>query len=368
VNDWVVCTIGGLDQLHQVLATPTTHSVTVASIANGFAICARANWPYGVQDVTITHNTITGVPNAFNVIGEVSPDITVVQNAIVSPLARVTMSNNVYNDVLDDGSRQDPGVWQTSGGGYIFFNPHPFAFDLISNHETVYSIGGGATTAIGSGGSGFLKNVEGMSITNNIYSMRNPATCPIPSGCAANSPVNASGRFASAMMNAAIVNGTLSNGLFQMAGGDPTGYPASIHWLNGPAGYNFTDPTQGNFRLRFDSPGISGASPLISTDGLDAGATIDPLEAAQGKVSNVRVRSVTPTSAIVSFFAPDNIGCSVDWSTNAAFTPASLTRVANAGGARTQDVSLTLPSHNTQYFYRVNCQVEQPTGSFVTLP
>jgi hypothetical protein len=124
-----------------------------------------------------------------------------------------------------------------------------------------------------------------------------------------------------------------------------------------------------NFRLKSASPYISGAR--FTNDSLDAGANIDQLEAAQGRVSNVHVSAPpTSTSFQLTFLAPDSFGCTVDWSTSNAFltggSPAA-TRVANSGGQRVQTVSITGVTANALVTYRVNCAVQQPTGS-VQLP
>lgn len=115
-----------------------------------------------------------------------------------------------------------------------------------------------------------------------------------------------------------------------------------------------------NHRLRYDSPYNSAAA--VTTDKLDGGADIDALEAAQGKVSNVRAHDVASTSAVIGFLAPDTTGCTVDWTTNGFST---FTRVANAGGARVQNVTLSLSAH-TAYQARVNCAAMQPVISFTT--
>ena len=115
-------------------------------------------------------------------------------------------------------------------------------------------------------------------------------------------------------------------------------------------------------RLKDNSPFRSGAK--VSSDGLQAGADIDKVAASLGVVDNVRVLSIQPDSATLSFLAPDTMGCPVDYSQDQAFN--TWTRVANAGGKRAQDVPLTGLTPATTYYYRVNCAVQQPTGSFRT--
>jgi hypothetical protein len=137
---------------------------------------------------------------------------------------------------------------------------------------------------------------------------------------------------------------------------------AAIGW-NAPLSYGFAG---GNYRLNGLSPYISGGH--LSSDGLDMGANIDQLEAAQGRVSDVHTYQLTSTSATIAFLAPDSQGLTVDWGTSAFWTGSGAwTRVANAGGQRAQTVALTgLPAHGLIY-YRVNGAVMQPTGT-VKLP
>jgi hypothetical protein len=129
------------------------------------------------------------------------------------------------------------------------------------------------------------------------------------------------------------------------------------------ASVKYVDATNGDFRLRYDSPYTSGGANRAS-DGSDMGVKMATLEVAQGVVRNVRVLSLAATSAAIHFLAPDVIGCPVDYGTDATF--ASYARAANAGGARVQSVALSGLTTGTTYHYRVLCQVQQPVGSFVT--
>lgn len=292
VNSWLVCTVSGLDQLYQVTATPTTHSATVASIPNGFYVCARADWPGGVQDLTISNNTFTGVPNAISVFGTVSPDTTTVGSANIGPLQRITLNNNLYYNILDDdpqggpaGSQGDPNIWQSSGGGYVSLNPHPFGFDIISNHETHYSIAGEATAILNISGSGFFPNVEGVKIQNNISSMRDPSTCPVPGNCALKTPLNGNGGSGTAFISASVVNGVVQcNWYGYSSGGNPGGYGSpftTINWVaSNPSGFLFVNPGTGNFALQGGSLGKAGGG--YSCDGNDVGVDMVALLAAQG--------------------------------------------------------------------------------------
>ena len=149
-------------------------------------------------------------------------------------------------------------------------------------------------------------------------------------------------------------------------------FPSNTYWPNAgstlanrKAQVGWYAPDLANLRLNSSSPYISGAR--SSTDGLDIGVNMDTLESAQGKVSNVHTYSPTSTSINIGFLAPDSFGCTVDWSTIAAPSGSNFSRVANSGGQRVQNVSLTgIPAHSLVY-YRVNCATQQPLGS-VQLP
>jgi hypothetical protein len=149
-------------------------------------------------------------------------------------------------------------------------------------------------------------------------------------------------------------------------------YPASTYFPQGStlanriSQTNWFSPANYNFRLNSQSAYCSGCTHPAS-DGLDVGANVDALEAAQGKVSNVHVYGVSTNAATIGFLAPDSTGCSVDWGASNFLTGSgSWTRVANSGGTRVQSVALSgLPSA-TPIYYRVNCAVMQPSGEFST--
>jgi hypothetical protein len=126
----------------------------------------------------------------------------------------------------------------------------------------------------------------------------------------------------------------------------------------------FTNYTGGSFQLRSTSPYVSGGTGHAA-DGLDLGPDTLKQCVQQGCVLNARARSVGAASAIVSFVAPDAVGCPVDISANGLTT---FNRIANSGGSRVQDVPLGGLTAATTYTYRVNCAVRQPIGTFTTTP
>ena len=132
---------------------------------------------------------------------------------------------------------------------------------------------------------------------------------------------------------------------------------ADVKWFNPTIDVNF------DFRLGYNSPYISGGANM-ATDDRDVGADIDALEAALGRVRNVRARDVSITGAIISYLAPDSEPCTVEYSTSTTW--GTGTRQNDGGGYRVRNVSLTGLSSDTIYYYRVLCQVEQPSDVFKT--
>ena len=143
------------------------------------------------------------------------------------------------------------------------------------------------------------------------------------------------------------------------------GRQAQIGWFN---------VSTNDFRLSASSPYISGNqrnTPSPTTDGTSVGANMEQLLVHQGNVSNVRVLSSTSTSFTLGFYAPDSFACGVDYGTTPFYNGSgSWTRVAGAAGSvdpRVQSVTITGLQPGTLMYYRINCAVQQPTGT-VQLP
>jgi hypothetical protein len=131
--------------------------------------------------------------------------------------------------------------------------------------------------------------------------------------------------------------------------------------------------------FRYDSCFISGATNSLcggtatpAGDGLDWGPNWNKLQAAQYAIAaGPNALAITATSATISF-APLGAGdvangCGVDVGTDPNFGAGNYTRVAGSAGV-SQGVSVGSLGAGTIYYVRVNCQVNQPTLSFITLP
>ncbi len=121
------------------------------------------------------------------------------------------------------------------------------------------------------------------------------------------------------------------------------------------------------YRLRHDSQALRKAS-----DGSDAGANIDKLEAAQGLIRNPRLTFVGSTWAKLGYTRPGDTACSIE--TSLSPTWGTGTRTVDPGLILNQEayvpveVTITGLTPATLYYYRILCPVEQPAGVFRTAP
>ena len=350
------------------------------------------------SNLTYTNNTCYQIPAGVGTIGEAYQPITP-----AFPQKNIILRNNLFYQVnsytavsplapygavhTQTGASCTAGGIFTSGGsgqGYVF------------DHNTIYQLGGCQPLFF----EAFLTLSSGVQLTNNIFNVvgwgsYDPAytgmryvnnagtgsgTLDVPDcagsggsilmGCLSQST------WAGNVVLASWTNsfpGSLTEYTNAQIATLATLFPAKTYVPS--AGTTLADrinqigwfaPDLQNMRLKPTSPYISGAH--VTPDGLDVGVNMDALEAAQGKVSNVRAYGTSNTSTKIGFLAPDAFGCSVDWGTSDFSTGVgAYTRVTNAGGQRAQNVTLTaLPAHSRIY-YRVNCAVQQPLQS-VQLP
>ena len=114
-----------------------------------------------------------------------------------------------------------------------------------------------------------------------------------------------------------------------------------------------------DFRLRDDSPWKNRAS-----DGRDPGVIVDELEAAQGRVRGARIRNISASGATVSYTAPDEAACYVDYGLTPAWGQGQ--RVSDGGGSLARSVQLSGLTPRTLYYVKLLCAVEQLELSFQT--
>jgi hypothetical protein len=305
-------------------------------------------------------------------------------------MQRVVVQNNLFN--LNNGYTQNPAPTGSNSQSRAVLMTATESVNI--NHNTWYLAAGNSAV----GGPAFAQHLAGgTSITNNIlnydsdYNYTQGFNSGGLSGDLPNPGSFVNGNallFASAPWTG-LYSTTFRNNVYLCQWSDSinqvditnsacaafaSNYPSSTYFPNAGstlasrvAGVHWNNPVSGaRLQLTYQSAYISGGA-NHGTDGLDIGADIDQLEAAQGKVSNARISLTSTTAATVSFLAPDASGCSVDYGTsNFPSGAGTWTRVANAGGQRVQNVNLTGLITGTLYTYRINCAAMQPTGTFTT--
>lgn len=327
------------------------------------------------SDFDLTNNTFQHGPGGF----EFSMSIDA-YTPVSKPPQRMRAKNNLFWDINGwtyHSATVAYGLGWTVQSGYG-------NEDIIFDHNTVYDNRGPADSLM----HWVQMPTEGMSITNNflfyadapLFVSENVTNCNATDktfmDCAfISGPGHPSYTFAENVIIPSWTNSSIPSGAVNpstvssafkglsdtvVTGKDVPSRIASIGWKN-PSTTGTPD-----FHL-LPTINSKGPNPYLSrsTDGSAVGADIDALEAAQGKVRNVQVLSLQSSSAQIAFRAPDSFGCSVDYSTDTAL--GTFTRVDNRGGSRPQNVTLSGLTAGTTYYYRVNCAVEQPTGSFRTI-
>lgn len=343
---------------------PASVTVVFSSLSGG-----------GISDVNVENNTfkhVAGVLVAPNVIDGVYPQ--------TLPTGRFRFANNLVWDVNVAGPHDGGNYhsYYTSAGhfpdatGWILEGPEG-GEDEIVDHNTIVGNQGRVPSLF------FLNDtkVEGVQVTNNVLYYSNGYQGLAMDGSMSYPACDNQQRgknLANCMFpgfvwdHNLLLGDTSQNtmqswwpGLNNYIPSDPTRIDATGFFQ-----YNPTDGS-GNFRLRHDSKFVSGGS-FNAADGKDVGADIDKLEAVQGKVTltGTPVGSITATSAVVAFVAPDSQGCPVDFSSTDPTVINSFTRVPDNGSARVRSVNLAGLTTGTTYYYRVNCAVEQPSGQFRT--
>jgi hypothetical protein len=333
----------------------------------------------GIMDLTFTNNTWKHVSSVTMMGSSTQGGYPIA----LSPTSRYTYKNNLIWDVdgfkyLDHRSNSYPDGWR----GWMVQTVQD-GEDFIWDHNTSVSLTGFVPAAfyLASGGA------EGLQVTNSILNANsdtnqtgngarvdgnmNPDEASSCNGSVADSfyaeaLLKCDWRFPGSNISGNLfTSDSLTNG--QVAAVWPsqktTATPSNLS-LVGWVQPSYSALAQ-DFRFQASSNYISGGS-SGAPDNFDQGTNIDELEKAQGKVYFV---SVIPssTSASVTFVAPDAQGCPIDISTTDSSLINTFTRFGDTGGfAGPRTVGLTGLAGKTDYYFRINCAVEQPTGTFHT--
>ena len=311
---------------------------------------------YGMEGLTIDHNTILGNRG-------VEPCLACWNGG---PGASIRITNNFLTSTYDSASGAGNLIWQQDTSGQL---PAPSGYAL-----TAASQWWGGSTAVttnnpNSDPSSKMTNNVILPQINASYSTNTLTNYALVA--AAYTPAACNTFWSSVSGNVCVGNAgtTTANSILTANSGTP------LLALWGPVTNTSAYPAVANWRLVCPSGTIGSGlcSSYISgarytTDGLDVGANIDALEAAQGVVSNVHAYGLSSTGATIGFLAPDGYCITVDYDYTGSFTPGAFTRVTNScGAARVQNVALTGLTAHALVYYRVNGQVQQVQGS-VQLP
>lgn len=300
---------------------------------------------YGISDVTITNNTWQHVPAVLTVASTQGGQYQ------TPPVNRILVRNNVMDDIngnyyapLDGLNGCDSQCHCRPWTGWVF-QGFGDGEDRIVERNTITGLSGIVPVLFRLGHS----QIEGLKVTGNILDIE-------ADGASVEGDVNDAGGQAKC---AEQPNGERTLGC----------HSPGMQFAN-----NLLISTGGGDRgsIRESWPGRENTVPA-NTRARDAaleskavGADREALDAAQGRVKLIGADDITPASAIIRFVAPDGQSCPVDFDGSDSKLVDHFTRVADNGHERARAVSLTGLQAQTRYFIRINCAVEQPTGTFTT--
>ena len=345
----IVAVTGITDYTHFQVATTgctgTGGQITRLSPATG-----------GISDYTISNNMWVNNPTDIAFLGHDS-----YPTSEGPVLQRLMLSNNL--SVGLDGTRLGLFYVVNNGGSHII--PGDGGEDLQSIHETVVGrteecfMAGDFSTDGAAQGSGLL-------IRDSIMEYLNLAP-PYPTN------FNGGGQLFESANNSYLGTAALNHEWADLGGTSPSwkvnsvamsssgsvaSNPSGILWFTGLYGaFPFWNPVS-NYRIQTQTACIGAAScesgGHLSTDGLQEGANINAIEAANGTVSNVRAYGITSAAASIGWYQGGAACSGVDWAVGVLSVGPS-NRVAYSGPAGAQHVDLTGLPATSSINYRVNC-------------
>jgi hypothetical protein len=329
----------------------------------------------GSSDINIQNNTFKHGPGVIQ-----GPELVFGGGQLTNPVNRYRFANNLAYDInvngpvggwywVNHGFTNGPNGWLTQG---------PMGTeDWIIDHNTIVGQAGRLPSLFWTSG----VNTEGVHVTNNfmyLWSVTQGVGQEL-----GDVPSNAcSGLAGQGLADCTFTPQQLiSNNVFQSGDANqatlqswwPSGLniiPANMS-LNSNGWYRLSQTTGGNYRLQSASQYISGGIHHAS-DGLDIGADIDAIEAAQGHVVTTGVSGITSTAAQINFVAPDTHSCPIylatsPWPTDATgIIPTFAITVDLGTRPGIRNISLSSLTPHTVYYAKIMCAVEQPTLLFKT--
>jgi hypothetical protein len=340
-----------------VEATPYGEFIDFSSVTGG-----------GIRDVDVKNNTFQhGATVMF------SPSSITGGLPKPAPPIRFRFENNLVWDI--SGSKycaHGQAFCPEQGGFGAILAGSQGAEDWIVSHNTI----------VGNTGSepSFLwiteTRVEGVAVTNNILYLSPGLGEGVSADVNGNKNRNCKTVYGKAAADCALENYVFEHNI--LTGTEDRNTIRS--WWPGPNNYVPAKPSDlsklGNvvrnpysgFQEFRPNPDFCANCASPSGEWQYVGVDTDKLDQAQGKVTKLDIpaSSLTSTSATIVFTAPDTQSCPVDYSNSDPLVINNFVRVKDSGSGRTRKVALSGLSPGTTYHYRVNCAVEQPTGSFTT--
>jgi hypothetical protein len=356
------CT-GQANKIFTVKDVPTIYTMHLTvdlacTNSNAGHIVSLSGRNNNITDQNIQYNTYLNSPTDMYFLGHDS--YSGPTNALVgAAMQRIFVANNLSNGL--DGDRRMTNATGPSG---VHSNVLDGPEDMWFEHETMVN----TVLVTISGASYHYQNSSqengyratsssGFVLNNNIF----PDLYPTTNGMWSD---GTGSNYGQAALDASFFGATPAytalNNVYMRPGGSaglPHPYtPTSIPFNTSTGTFPFWSGT--DFHIQGSSPFASGGASHAS-DGLDQGADIDGLQAAQGTVSNIHLCG----AATVCWQAPKvNTACSVNWDT--VSPPAAHTVAPSAVGA-VYSVILSGAPTATQIYYQVTCGTQQPIGSFI---
>jgi hypothetical protein len=323
----------------------------------------------GIRDVDIRNNTFQhGASMIF------PPSAITTTAPKPAPPIRFRFQNNLAWDINGfTYCTHGQGFCPEGGAHGVIFGGSQGAEDWTIDHNTILGNVGAQPSLLWMSET----RVEGMNFTNNIFYL-SPG---YGEGIAAGNVLGLKGTKCGELFGKAAADCALQNYVFEhnlLTGTESRGTIRS--WWPGLNNYVPPKPPDLSQLGAFVRDSVGSGEQFRPKSGScqgcgnpekdlkDFGVDMDALDAAQGKVKRVEVpaSSISSTSAVVKFTAPDKFGCEVDYSSSDRSLINSFKRVQDPGGETDRAITLSNLSGGTTYYYRINCAVQQPKGQFQT--